>query len=43
MFIRNLYADLLKLKGLPIVYAHIIIPFVTSGCFWHTMPFQAGA
>lgn len=33
MFIRNLYADLLKLKGLPIIYAHIIIPLVTSGCF----------
>ena len=33
MLRRNLYADLLKMKGLPVTLAHIIIPVITSGLF----------
>ncbi|MDY6047033.1 MAG: hypothetical protein SPI87_08460 [Anaerobutyricum sp.] len=33
MLRRNLHADLLKMKGLPITFAHIIIPVITSGLF----------
>ena len=33
MFRRNLHADLLKMKGMPIVQAHILIPVITSGLF----------
>ena len=33
MFRRNLHADLLKMKGLPITLAHILIPIITSGLF----------
>ena len=34
MLRRNLYADLLKMKGLPVTLAHIIIPVITSGVFF---------
>lgn len=33
MLRKNLYADLLKMKGLPITLAHILIPVITSGLF----------
>ena len=33
MIRRNLQADLLKMKGLPITLAHILIPIITSGLF----------
>ena len=33
MFRKNLQADLLKMKGLPITLAHILIPIITSGLF----------
>ena len=33
MLKRNLHADLLKMKGLPITLAHILIPIITSGLF----------
>ncbi|MDY3250457.1 MAG: lantibiotic immunity ABC transporter MutG family permease subunit [Candidatus Choladocola sp.] len=33
MLSRNLHADLLKMKGLPIILAHILIPILTSGLF----------
>ena len=33
MFRRNLHADLLKMKGLSITLAHILIPVITSGLF----------
>ena len=33
MLRRNLHADLLKMKGLPVTYAHILIPILTSGIF----------
>lgn len=33
MLLRNLHADLLKMKGTPIVLAHILIPILTSGLF----------
>ena len=33
MLRRNLHADLLKMKGLPITFAHILIPVITSGLF----------
>ena len=33
MLRKNLQADLLKMKGLPITLAHILIPIITSGLF----------
>ncbi|MDD6039087.1 MAG: lantibiotic immunity ABC transporter MutG family permease subunit [bacterium] len=33
MLRKNICADLLKLKGLPIIWAHILIPVITSGLF----------
>ena len=33
MLRRNLHADLLKMKGLSITLAHILIPIITSGLF----------
>ncbi len=33
MLRKNLLADLLKMKGLPITLAHILIPIITSGLF----------
>lgn len=33
MFIKNLQADLLKMKGLPVAFAHILIPVITSSLF----------
>ena len=33
MFIKNLRADLLKMKGLSVAPAHILIPIITSGIF----------
>ena len=33
MLRKNLHADLLKMKGLPIVLAHILIPVIISGLF----------
>ena len=33
MLRRNLHADLLKMKGLPITLAHILIPMITGGLF----------
>lgn len=33
MLRKNLHADLLKMKGLPIVLAHILIPIIISGVF----------
>ena len=33
MLRRNLHADLLKMKGLSITLAHILIPVITSGVF----------
>lgn len=33
MLRRNLHADLLKMKGLPIMLMHILIPVIASGLF----------
>ncbi|MGN1165281.1 MAG: lantibiotic immunity ABC transporter MutG family permease subunit [Lachnospiraceae bacterium] len=33
MLRKNLHADFLKMKGLPITLAHILIPVITSGLF----------
>lgn len=33
MFRKSLYADLLKMKGVPITLAHVLIPMITSGLF----------
>lgn len=33
MLLRNLHADLLKMKGTPVILAHILIPILTSGLF----------
>lgn len=33
MFRKNLHADLLKMKGIPVTLAHILIPVITSGVF----------
>ena len=33
MLRKNLHADLLKMKGLPITLAHVLIPAITSGLF----------
>lgn len=30
---KNVHADLLKMKGTPVILAHILIPFLTSGVF----------
>ena len=34
MFRKNLYADLLKMKGIPIIFAHVLIPILTCGLFF---------
>ena len=41
MFIKNLQADLLKMKGTPITLAHILIPVITSGLFLIYYSFSA--
>ncbi|MDY5665481.1 MAG: lantibiotic immunity ABC transporter MutG family permease subunit [Blautia sp.] len=41
MLRRNLHADLLKMKGLPITLAHILIPIITSGLFLVYYSFSA--
>lgn len=41
MLIKNLHADLLKMKGAPITLAHILIPLVTSGLFLIYYSFSA--
>lgn len=41
MFIKNLQADLLKMKGTPITLAHILIPIITSGLFLTYYSFSA--
>lgn len=33
MFRKSFYADLLKMKGVPITFAHVLIPMITSGLF----------
>lgn len=33
MLRKNLHADVLKMKGLPVTLAHILIPVITSGVF----------
>ncbi len=40
MLRKNLYADFLKMKGLPITFAHILIPIITSGLFLIYYPFS---
>ena len=34
MFRKNLHADLLKMKGIPILFAHVLIPVLTCGLFF---------
>ena len=41
MLRKNLYADLLKMKGTPIAFAHILIPVITSGLFLIYYSFSA--
>ena len=41
MLRKNLYADLLKVKGTPITLAHILIPVITSGLFFIYYSFSA--
>lgn len=41
MFGKNLRADLLKMKGTPIILAHILIPVITSGVFLLYYSFSA--
>lgn len=41
MFRKNLYADLLKMKGLSLTLAHILIPIIISGLFLIYYSFSA--
>ena len=41
MLRKNLHADLLKMKGTPIILAHILIPVITSGLFLIYYSFSA--
>lgn len=38
---KNLYADFLKMKGTPVILAHILIPLLTSGLFLSYYSFSA--